>query len=218
LTASGDADNLADTSGECRFGVGFISLGGGVLNHKSAARLPDRLRFTRNGREADAHRVQLGEIEVVGRELRVADATYEDEVSPLPVRVPNGLHAIHVYLWEHPRGSIPVCVVMAFLPQRLAVARPLVIDNNMRADLTDGIIVDSGEVRIGSASSITLASGLGDGYYPLHGIYNFGLFVQAVVLDFKVWQVRKMGLLPGQTLDEFGIVRRISPDAEPDDG
>jgi hypothetical protein len=185
-----------------------------VLDHKSAARLPEQLRFTRNGREADARRVQLGEIEVVCRELRVSDATYGDGVSPLPVRVPNGLHTVHVYLWDHPRGSIPVCMVMAFWPQRLAVARPLVIDNNMRADLTDGIIVDCGEVRISSATSVTLASGLGDGYYPVYGIYNFGLFVQAIVLDFKVWQVRKMGLLPGQTMDEFGIVRRISNDAE----
>jgi hypothetical protein len=188
-----------------------------MLDHKAAARLPDRLRFTRNGRNAEAGRVLLGEFEVAGRELRIADAGYADEVPPLPIRVPDGRHAVYAYQWVHARGPINVCVVVAFGRQRLAIARPLAIANDMRPDLTAGIIVDSAEVRVGSASGVTFPSGLGDGYYPVVGVFNFGLFVQAVVLDFKVWQVRQIVLLPGQVLDEFAIVNRVAPDAAPGD-
>jgi hypothetical protein len=76
----------------------------------------------------------------------------------------------------------------------------------MRPDLTAGIIVDSAEIRIGSASALTHPAGLGDGYYPITGVYNFGLLARAVVLDFKLWHVRDVVLLPGQVLDEYGIV------------
>ncbi len=185
-----------------------------MLDHKAAARLPDRLHFTRNGRNAEADRVLLCELEVADRELKIADADYGDEVSPLPIRVPNGRHAVYTYRWDHARGPINVCMVVAFGRQRLAVARPLVITNDMRPDLTAGIIVDSAEVRIGSASSATFPSGLGDGYYPVVGVFNFGLFAQAAVLDFKVWQVRQVVLLPGQVQDEFAIVYRVAQDAE----
>jgi hypothetical protein len=41
-----------------------------------------------------------------------------------------------------------------------------------------------------------------------------GLSPQAVVLDFEVWRVREVILLPGQVLDVFGIVRWVAPDAE----
>jgi hypothetical protein len=179
-----------------------------VLDHKAAARLPDRLRFTCNGREAEARRVQLGEVEVAGRALRVADVAYGDHTLPLPVRVPDGRHAVHAYRWDHPRGPINVCAVMAFGRQRLATARRLAIANALRPDLTAGIIVDHAEVRIGGTSHVTLPSGLGDGYYPVVGVFNFGLFVQAVVLDFEVGRPRNVVLLPGQELDEFGIVRQ----------
>lgn len=182
-----------------------------MLNHKATAQLPERLRFTCNGREAEASRIQLGEIEVAGGTLRVADVAYGDEALPLPVRVPDGRHTVYAYRWDHPRGPINVCAVMAFGRQRLAVARRLVIANTPRPDLTAGIIVDHAEVRIGGRSHVTLRSGLGDGYYPVIGMYNFGLFVQAVVLDFEVGRRRNVVLLPGQEFDEFGIVRVVGP-------
>jgi hypothetical protein len=191
-----------------------IDAGGTVLDYKAAARLPDRLRFTRNGREAEARRVLVGEIQINGRELRVADVAYGNDAPPLPVRVPDGRHRVYAYDWEHARGPIKVCAVVAFGRQRLAVARPLVISNQMRPDLTDGIIVDHAEVQIGGTSGVTLPSGLGDGYYPVIGVYNFGVSVQAIVLDLKVWQVREVVLLPGQVLDEFGVVRRVIQDSE----
>lgn len=85
----------------------------------------------------------------------------------------------------------------------------MIVANDMRPDLNAGIIVDSAEIRIGSSSSLTHPAGLGDGYYPITGVYNFGLFAQAVVLDFKVWHAREVVLLPGQVLDEYGIVVKL---------
>jgi hypothetical protein len=186
-------------------------LEGAVLDHKAAARLPDRLRFTCNGREAEAGRIRLGEIDVAGRVLRVTDVAYGDGAPPLPVRAPDGRHAVHAYRWDHPRGPINVCAVVAFGRQRLAVARRLAIANAPRPDLTAGIIVDHAEVRVGGRSHVTLPSGLGDGYYPVVGVFNFGLFVQAVVLDFEVGRPRNVVPLPGQEFDEFGIVRQVGP-------
>jgi hypothetical protein len=188
---------------------------GPVLDHEAVARLPHRLSFSRNGRAAEVRRVPAGEVEVAGNALRIADAAYGDEVPPLPVRVPNGRHTVYAYQWDHPQGVINVCAVVAFRRQRWAVARPLTIANDMRPDLTAGIIVDSAEVRVGGVSQVVLPSGLGDGYYPVIGVYNYALVPQAVVLDFQVWRVREVILLPGQVLDEFAIVRRVGQDAEP---
>jgi hypothetical protein len=189
--------------------LNLLSNGGAVLDHKAAARLPDRLSFTRNGRAAEARRVQVGEVDVAGRELKIADAAYGNEVPPLSVRVPDGRHGINTYQWAHTDGPISICLVVAFGCQRLPVARALKIANDMWPDLTAGIIVDSAEVRIGGASHLTLSSGLGDGYYPVVAVYNFGLFLQALVLDFEVWRVREVILVPGQVLDEFAMVRQV---------
>jgi hypothetical protein len=178
-----------------------------VLNIKAIARLPERLTFVRNDHTVEARRVELGSIEVVGHQLRIADATYRDAV-PIPARVPDGRHIVHAYQWDHPARSIIVAAAMAFGPPRLAVARRLVISNDMRPDLTAGFIVDSAEARIGGRSHVTFPSGLGDGYYPVIGVFNFGLFLQAVLVDFEVWRMRNVILLPGQVSDEFGIVRR----------
>jgi len=182
-----------------------------VPDHKAAARLPDLLRFTCNGRAAGARRVQLGGIEVAGRALRVADVAFGYNAPPLPVRVPDGRHAVHAYRWDHPRGPINICAVVAFGRPRLAVNRRLVIGNPSRPDLTAGILVDHAEVRIAGTSHVTLPSGLGDGYYPVVGVYNFGLIVQAVVLDFEVGRPRNVVLRPGQEFGEFGIVRHVGP-------
>jgi len=181
------------------------------LDCKAAAQLPDQLPFIRNGRKAEARRVQVGEIEVASRELSIADAAYGDKASPLSDRMPDGRHVVHAYVWDHPRGPINICAVVTFARQRLAITRRLVITNDLRPDLTAGIIVDSAEVRIGGTSGVILPSGLGDGYYPIVGVYNFGLFVQALVLDFEVWRTRNVILLPGQEFDEFGIVRQAAP-------
>lgn len=181
-----------------------------MLDYKTAARLPDQLSFARNGRAAEARRIRLGEIEIAGGELKVADVAYGDHTQPLPVRVPDGRHVVHGYRWDHPQWPINVCVVVAFRRQRFAVARPLVIANKLRPDLTAGIIVDHAEVRVRGVSGVTLPSGLGDGYYPVVGVYNFGLIPQAVVLDFQVWRTQNIVLLPGQVFDEFGMVRTES--------
>ena len=180
-----------------------------MLGFKAAARLPDRLAFIRNGRVAETTRIRLNEITIDDNRLKIADAAYEGRIPPIPVRVPNGKHVVHIYQWNHPRGLINVCAVVAFNRQRLAGVRQLKIANDTRPDITDGFIVDSGEVRIGSESGVSLESGLGDGCYPVIAVYNFGLFLQAVVVDFKVWKVRNVVLLPGQEFDEFAIVRRV---------
>jgi hypothetical protein len=172
------------------------------------ARLDDQLSFSRNGRTAVARRVEVGRVEITGHELRIGDAPYAHSLPPLPIRAPDGTRVVHAYQWDHRRDAIYVCVVLSFRPQRLAVARQLTIANELRPDLTAGIIVDSGEVRVGGATFVRLRSGLGDGYYPVFALYNLGLWLQAVVLDFQIYRMRRLILLPGQELDEFGIVRR----------
>ena len=184
-----------------------------MLDCKAAARLPESLPFFRNGRSLVAKRVVVGEIEVAGGQLKIADALCGDAAAPIPLRIPNGRHAVYAYEWDHPRGPIKVCAVLAFSKQRLATARPLTITNETRPDLTSGIIVDSAEVRIGGASHIVLTSGLGDGYYPVFGVFNFAFFTQAVVLDFRMDHAPRFILLPGQVLDEFGIVQHLNQDS-----
>jgi len=86
------------------------------------------------------------------------------------------LLSLYAYRWDYPCGLINVCVVVAFPRQWRPVTRPLTITNDMRPDLNAGIIVDSAEVQVSGVSQVVMTSGLGDGYYPLVGVYNAGLF------------------------------------------
>jgi hypothetical protein len=184
-----------------------------VLDVKAAARLPDRLGFSRNRRPAVARRVRVGEVEVIGHVLRISDVAYGHETSPVPVGVPDGIHTVHAYQWDRPQGVINVCVVVAFRPPRWSVARRLAIRNEARPDLTAGLIVDHAEVRVGGFTHVTLPAGLGDGYYPVFGVFNFGLLAQAVVLDFQVWRLRNVVLLPGMAFDEYALVVPADPES-----
>jgi len=47
---------------------------------------------------------------------------------------------------------------------------------------------------------------LGDGYYPVYGVFNFGLWLQALVVDFQLWKLKRYVLLPNQEMDEYGLV------------
>ncbi|HJZ55006.1 MAG TPA: hypothetical protein VKE74_08605 [Gemmataceae bacterium] len=190
-----------------------------MLNHKKAARLPDSIQFTRNGLPVEARRTQLGEVRVAGHSLRIADMMYEegsDGQPCLPVRVPDGSFPVHAYQWDHPRGIINVCVVVAFGPQRWATTRPLVVQNEWRPDITHGVIVDTAELTLWSVTAVTFAAGLGDGVYPVVGVYNYGLFAQAIVVDLLLWRndSHRVILLPGQVIDEYGIVRKVGPDGQ----
>jgi hypothetical protein len=91
VVASADARAFARDTGTqpVRFFGGSVAItalpcrtaeDGAVLNNKAAARLLDRLSFSRNGRMAEAHRVHVGEIEVRGHALKIADAAYGDEL------------------------------------------------------------------------------------------------------------------------------------------
>jgi hypothetical protein len=180
-----------------------------MLDYKAAARLPETIQFTRNDRSVVACRVRLGSITVAGNALLIADPSFADATAPIPVRVPEGTYPVHAYQWDHSRGAINVCVVVQFRPQWWAIARRMTIHNHYRPDITHGIIVDTAEVCVGSPSEVTLPSGMGDGVYPVAGVYNLGLFMQAVVLDFRMWEIRDVVLLPGQEFDEYRIVRRV---------
>jgi hypothetical protein len=184
-----------------------------MLNLSLAARLPDRLRFTRNGREAEANRIRLGEVEVIHSRIKLADAAYHEEMPTLRIRVPNGRWAVHVYQWNHAAGSFNVCAVISFARQRLALSRTLTIPNEIRPDMTAGMMVDSGEIWVGDESGLTFPAGLGDGYYPVVGLFNYGLFLQAIVIDLKAWHVPRVILQPGQVMDEFGMVRIVNQDS-----
>ncbi|MEX2188202.1 MAG: hypothetical protein WD875_15455 [Pirellulales bacterium] len=178
-----------------------------MIDVKAAARLPRGLKFTRNGLSADARRIEIGVVDVRDRAVHLADEDYAHDLAPLPIRVPNGRHRVYAFQWEHAGEAISVCAVISFRRQLFAVARPLLIDNPARPDLTEGIAVDSGKVHIEAATSLTIPSGLGDGYYPVFAILNFGLVVQAIVIDFEIWTVRHVILQDHQELDEFGMIR-----------
>lgn len=186
------------------------------LDHKTITRLPDTIEFSRRDRSIMARRVQLGEIRVSGHTLRIADVMYEgegrNEQPPLPVRAPNGLHPVYAYQWDHPDRIINVCAVVAFRAQSWALGRRLVVRNEWRPDLTHGVIVDNGQLSLWSETAVTFEAGLGDGVYPIIGVFNFGFFPQAVVIDLMLWrdESHRIILLPGQYLDEFGIVRRVA--------
>ena len=65
------------------------------------------------------------------------------------------------------------------------VTRRLVIRTSIRPDLTEGIIVDSAEIALQSSNTLTIASGFGDGYYPVVANFNWGVLLQSVVVDFE---------------------------------
>lgn len=178
-----------------------------MFDLKAAARLPGRSKLMRNGVKLHARRVALGAVDVRDNALRIADADEADEPPGLPLCVPDGEHGVYAFQWEHSGRPVNVCAVISFRLQLFAVARPLSIDNRARPDLSEGVIVDSGNIRIAAASSLTMESGLGDGYYPVYAVRNFGLVLQAIVVDFEVWRVRNVILLDHQELDEFGFVR-----------
>jgi hypothetical protein len=179
-----------------------------MLDCRAIGRLPECLSFTRGGLEVTAARNDLGTIHVRNRRLWVADPMLLDAAAPLPLRPSDGAASVHTYVWDHPCGPINVCAVVRFRPQGWANTRRLAVRTDVRPDLAEGVIVDCGEIAIRSADAVQLRSGLGDGYYPVYANYNLGAFAQSVIVDFEVWRVRDVILLPGQQLDEFGILRR----------
>lgn len=177
-----------------------------MLDFKEIGSLPEVISLTRNGKPFRAARFTLGKLRVSQGTIRIADAEMINEFPPLPMRVPNGEHSVVVYQWHHSRGPIDVCAIVFFRPSRWTVTRRMAIPNDVRPDLSAGLIVDSGAISIQSDNAITLTAGQGDGYYPLFANYNFGWWLQAVIVDFKIWEIGNVALMPGQKFDEFGIV------------
>ena len=180
-----------------------------MLDHREIGNLPPSIRLSRNGRPIEARRAEIGSITVEDHKIRIADAAWADQVPALPVRVPRGSHAVHAYQWLHRIGPINVCVVVPFSSAPVVKARQLRIETDIRPDLTDGIIVDTAEVALRSSNTLTVASGLGDGYYPIIANYDADSQVQSLVVDFKVWDAGNYVLAHGQRLDEFGIPEAV---------
>jgi hypothetical protein len=153
----------------------------------------------------------LGELAASER-IRIADRELIDSFPDLPVRIPPGRHPVYAYRWNHPRrGPITVALVIPLRPARLPTVERLEIANDIRPDLDAGIIVDSGEVtvRADSGESLTTASGLGDGYYPVHLAKDAAGSPSALIVDFEIWKTRRYAVLAGQRIDEFGLVERV---------
>ena len=178
-----------------------------MIDYREIGKLPPSIRLSRNDRPFEAFRTQVGSVVVDDGRIRIADAEWVDDVPPLPVRVPRGTYPVHAYQWRHRGAGINVCVAIAFRRQLLPRTRQLVIETDIRPDLTEGIIVDTAEIAIRSSNLLRLASGLGDGYYPVFAIHNLGGQLQSLVVDFKIWHVRRYILLPGQEMDEYALVR-----------
>jgi hypothetical protein len=177
-----------------------------MLFYKTIACLPEAVRFSRNGYPIAAQRKSLGRIQIADARVWAADPQLIDDVLSLPVKCPNGEFDVFRYEWNHQNGPVNVCVVIAFRPQHWAISRRLSIHTAIRPDLTEGIIVDFGQVALRSASTISVKSGLGDGYYPVVAVYNFGVALQALIVDFKIWETRPIILCDeSRTLDKFGI-------------
>jgi hypothetical protein len=168
--------------------------------------LPATTTLQRNGRTATANRVSLGDLELMDQTITVADSDWVNDVPPLPVRVTNGVFPVYAYQWNHQGRSINICLVVRFRRPFLAKPKQLRVETNIRPDLADGVIVDSGEVTIKSKSRISVPSGLGDGYYPVYALTNMLGSIHAVVIDFKLWHVPRYFLMPNQAQDEYGFV------------
>jgi hypothetical protein len=182
-----------------------------MLDYKAVGRTPSGIRLTRNGREISAIRAPLGRVRVAGRAVRIADSAWVADVPPLPVRVADGEYDVFAYRWLHRGGDVNVCAVVRFRPPRLmVVTRRLAIHTDFRPDLTEGVIVDTGEITILSGNAITLESGLGDGYYPVVANLNYGRALQSLVVDFKLWECGKTILPSGWRSDEYGMA--VPPD------
>jgi hypothetical protein len=192
-------------SGNSRFPL-FFSREWNLTFYKAIARFPDVLRLSRNGHPIEANRHHSGRIQITDSRLWVADPHFIDEVPALAVKCPNGEFDVFRYEWQHQNAPINVCLAIAFRPQSWAIARRLRIPTSIRPDLTDGIIVDFGQAAIRSASMITVDSGLGDGYYPVVAVFNYGIRLQSIIIDFKIWETRQIILLDeSRTLDKYGI-------------
>ena len=187
-----------------------------MLDSTALARLPSSIRFYRNGRPVDAVREDVGSVRVDDGRLWIADAGLVERVPPLPVGVPRGTHRVCAYRWHHASGPVNVCLVVAFTRAFLPRSRRLTITTDVRPDLADGIIVDTAEVAVVGADALTERSGLGDGYYPVFANYNLGLKLQSLVVDFKLWEVRRVVLMRGSTLDDYGMVTSapLTPEEE----
>jgi hypothetical protein len=178
-----------------------------VLEHREIGNLPPSIQLSRNGRPIEARRAEIGSVTVEDGRLRIADAAWVDQVPALPVRVPRGTHPVHAYQWHHRGETINACVAISFRRQLLPVTRQLVIETDIRPDLTEGVIVDTAEVAVSASNVLRLSSGLGDGYYPVIANANLGLWLQSLVVDFKIWHLPRVILMPGQEMDEYGFVR-----------
>lgn len=183
-----------------------------MLNIVAAAKLPPSISFQRNGLNATAHRADIGSVEPSDGQIRIADSAWVDTVPPLPVHVPSGLFPIHLYQWQHCGQIINACLVIPFARPFFPRAIQLSIETDIRPDLTEGVIVDSGEVAVQGLSSVVIQSGLGDGYYPVFAVKNLFGKIQSIVVDFKLWHVPRYILMPGQFQDEYGFVQMSGAD------
>ncbi len=164
-----------------------------MLDHASIGGLPRSVRIPLGRGAIVAIRVEVGLLHVDDRRLWIADSRWadggwSDQVPPLPVRVPRGTFPVHAYRFSDEQDEIHACAVIAFRRASAVFSRRLAIRNVMRPDLTEGIIVDSAEIALHSSNTLAMASGFGDGYYPVVANQTWGLRLQSIVVDFEVWE------------------------------
>lgn len=177
----------------------------GRIRYTTAGGVPDVIELKRNRRPISAERVLLGEIEVADRAITIADPSWVDETPRLPVRIENGVYPVYAYQWMHRSGPVNVCIVLYLSRDRWTVPRRLRIPNDIRPDLTEGVMVDTGEVAISGGNKIITQSGCGDGYYPVVANRSLRIRVQSIVVDFEVHRTANYGVGHGFKLDEYGI-------------
>src|SRR5262249_18485170 len=108
------------------------------IPYKTAGTAPRVINLLRNNRPISASRMLLGEIQIVGRSLRVADPAWVDDVPGLSINIVDDAYPVYAYEWSHRTGPIIVCVVIPFLQRRWLTTRRLRIINDIRPDLTKG--------------------------------------------------------------------------------
>lgn len=166
---------------------------------------PLAFEFARNGKRLVANRVELTQQPVLARRATIGDAEGVQFFSPIGLR--SQRYRCFLYRWQHPSEPINVCLLLAPTDPKPNKVIELRVRQSF-APQVPGIPVDSGAISVLIGNEVfTVASGFGDGSYPVFAIKPWLRAASALLVDFKVWETnRNLVLSDEQRFDEFGVV------------
>ena len=167
--------------------------------------LPQSITLERNHRAIVAVAEELGTFECADGHITVGDAEGIAEFSPITVR--SGAYRVVVYQWQHPQQRlVNVALLAACADTSRGRVKHILVRQSFAPHIAD-LPVDfaSVAVKIGNRT-VRVQSGLGDGVYPVYVRKPFLRAANLVMVDFKIWELGKVVLLPGQEMDEYQMV------------